>query len=100
MDRWNKEQAGVYFDSSRGIHIGLEVLELCLSLGMKDRDFDLSDVSSLAHNDPYSEFYHEVWSECEQWLNENVARAGYYFGSLEGGDWGYFEASQELSFWR
>ena len=95
MERWNKEQAGVYFDSSRGIHIGLEVLELCLSLGMKDFNSNLS-----GGNDPNNEFYHEVWNECEQWLNENVARAGYYFGSLEGGDWGYFEALQELSFWR
>ena len=97
MERWNKEQAGVYFDSSRGIHVGREVLELCLSLGM-ETDSETIEQGS----DSYHEHYHEVWADCEYWLNTHIANIGEncYFGSNENGDWGYFEASQELSFWR
>ena len=78
---------GCYFDSARGQYIGIEVIRLAEAYGMQLSDNDDKQV------DVYAEFYHELWDEAENYLQQ-FAPEGYYFGSPNG-DWGLWEAEKE-----
>ena len=74
-------EIGCYFDSARGIYIGQAVIEFAESLGMTHED----------KRTPDHEFYHEAWTDAENWLNRFHSDDTHYWGSTENGDFGYWE---------
>lgn len=73
-------QEGCIFDSARGQYIGQAVIELAELCGMTIED----------ERTPEHEFYFEAWDDAENWLNSHIATQGFYFGSNESGDFGYW----------
>lgn len=80
----NELQVGCYFDSARGMYIGQAVIELAESFGMPTE----------TERTPEHEFYCEAWDDAENWLNSHVAKDGFFFGSSESGDFGYWKSTQ------
>lgn len=77
---------GCYFESARGQYIGQAVIQLAENCGMM-----FSEDEDEENKTPYGEFYHELWEMAENYLNSHVADDGFFFGSNESGDWGYWK---------
>lgn len=69
-------ETGCYFDSNRGQYQGEEVINLAHDYGMKISADDSDNCYTTG------EFYHELWEEAEQYLNDFIPE-GYYFGQNE-----------------
>jgi len=48
------------------------------------------DANHQCKGDDLCDCYYEAWSEAEDWLNDEYSDDNHYWGSLEGGDWGYW----------
>jgi hypothetical protein len=83
--KFTSKDVGVYADSARGYNGMLnKIIRLAVSEGMPEPgEHDIE------------EYPDEVWDETEEWLNEHLAKDGFYFGTSESGDWGYFVYGEE-----
>jgi len=80
---------GCWFDSALGQYIGEEVIKLAEKMGMK---IELEDEINKTGD---GEFYSELWDEAENYLNNNCAPSGYYFGGNDSCDWGLWKNEDE-----
>lgn len=74
--------AGCWYDSHRGVYIGLEVMRAAAERGWA------AYADALESDDPtHYEYFCEGWESAEDFLN-SMAPDGYWFGSNENGDCG------------
>lgn len=72
-------ETGCVFDSSRGIYIPQEIVELARAYGWEFDGWQAWEENNDNNNDAY-----ELSDEALEWLNLNVAEDGYQFAWWEG----------------
>jgi hypothetical protein len=80
LDKLDNSEVGCWFDSANGVYIGEYVQQLAIANGYKEKFVD-----------KYHEDFCDAWDDAERYLNNEFAQQGYYLGSNENGDWGYWD---------
>ena len=73
---------GCWFDGDRGIYMGDAIQEVAQEYGWTGERLDNEH-----------EFYHDAWTEAEDYLN-GIAPEGFAFGTSEGGDFMFLPQSE------
>ena len=90
---YGEKEAGCWFDCSRGIYIGEKVIDTAIDHGWVPLNEEGKPYAGTITVD--AEWYHELWDEAEEFMQQFAAE-GYSFGTSEwGGDWGLWQHEEE-----
>jgi hypothetical protein len=84
MSKWGSNKVGAYADSARGVYMGERIQQIATDEGWDGEFADADD-----------EYYSDATDEAEDWLNDNIADDGHFFGTSEQGDWGYWTVEDD-----